>query len=228
MGIGERHLAACDSRPEYHTAVSYLPADVRPTPVANLRRYPLTENNEIDDATLYIEGLEWFACDEEGRIGHFDTLGLRHPPRTVKTDRRTAERLNTYFSEEIKDRCGFSLRDKVEEDFGGWESGKITNKAEFIEHFGRISRKGIFTHNTQPVYRAEAAEAAKYLGIFTPTTQHIYDLDGSASYYLVTIPEQPLHLYDLPEEIAEMVARVRSPFLFGATTHFKESETMLW
>jgi hypothetical protein len=51
---------------------------------------------------------------------------------------------------------------------------------------------------------------------------------GSASYYLVTIPERPLHLSDLPVEIAEMVARVRSPFPFGITTHFKESETMLW
>jgi len=184
--------------------------------------------NEIDDATLYIEGLEWFACDEENRIGHFDTLGLRHVPRTVKADRRAAERLIAYFFEEAKDLCEFSLRDKVEEDFGGWESKKITNKAEFIEHFGRISRKGIFSHDTQPVYRTEAAEAAKRLGVFSPATQHIYDLDGSASYYLVTIPDRPLHLRDLPVEIAEMVARVRSPLPFGITTHFKESETMLW
>jgi hypothetical protein len=108
------------------------------------------ESNEIDDATLYIEGLEWFACDEENRIGHFDTLGLRHPPRTVKADRHTAERLAGYFFEEAKDFCGFLLRDKVEEDFGGWDSKKITNKAEFIEHFGRISRKEIFSHDTQP------------------------------------------------------------------------------
>ncbi len=188
----------------------------------------MNDNNEIDDATLYIEGLEWFACDEKDQIGHFDTLGLRHLPRTVKADRCTAEQLMAYFLEQAADRCGFSLREKVEEDFGGWESKKITNKADFIEHFGRISRKGIFSHNTQPVYRAEAAEAAKQFGVFSPATEHIYDLDGSANYYLVTIPEQPIHLYDVPGEIAEMVARVRSPFPFGTTTHFKESETMLW
>jgi len=188
----------------------------------------MNEGNEIDDATLYIEGLEWFACDEENQIGQFDTLGLRQLPRTVRGDRRIAERLIAYFCEEAKDLSGFSLRDKVEEDFGGWESKKITNKTAFIEYFGRISRKGIFSHNTQPVYRAEAAESAKRLGVFSPETQHIYDLDGTASYYLVTIPDQPLHLYDLPGDIAEMVARVRSPYPFGTTTHFKESETMLW
>ena len=188
----------------------------------------MNESNEIDDATLSIEGWEWFACDEANQIGHFDTLGLRHLPGTVKGDRRTAERLIAYFLEEAKDICGFSLRDKVEEDFGGWESKKITNKAAFIEHYGRISRKGIFSHNTQPVYRAEAAESAKRLGVFSPATQHIYDLEGTASYYLVAIPERPLHLTDLPPEIAEMVSRVRSPFLFGATTHFAEAETMKW
>jgi hypothetical protein len=205
-----------------------LSEDVWTYSVADLRGYAVIGSNEIDDATLYIEGLEWFACDEEDRIGHFDTLGLRHLPRTVKSDRRTAERLIAYFFEEAKDLCEFSLRDKVEGDFGGWESKKITNKADFIEHFGRISRKGLFSHDTQAVYRAEAAEAAKRLGVFSPGTEHIYDLDGSASYYLVTIPEHPLHLSDLPNEIAEMVARVRSPFPFGVTTHFKESETMLW
>lgn len=188
----------------------------------------MNENNTIDDATLYIEGFEWFACDELNHIGHFDTLGLRHLPRTVKEDRRTAERLMSYFADDAKERCTFSLREKVEEEFGGWESNKITSKAAFIEHYGRIARKGIFSYNTQPVYSAEAAESANRLGVLSPATRHIYDLDGSASYYLVTIPENPLHLTDLPDDIAEMVARVRSPFPFGITTHFKESETMLW
>jgi uncharacterized protein RhaS with RHS repeats len=61
-----------------------------------------------------------------------------------------------------------------------------------------------------------------------PATLHIYDMDGTASYYVVAIPERPLHLTDLPDEIAEMVSRVRSPFLFGTTTHFKEVDTLEW
>ena len=137
-----------------------------------------------------------------------------------------AERLATYFLEEAADCCGYSLRDNVEVDFGGW--GKLVSKEEFLDFYGGIARKGIFAHNTQHIYTAEAAESAKRLGVFSPATQHIYDLDGTASYYLVAIPEHPLHLTDLPPEIAEMVSIARSPFLFGVTTHFSEVETMKW
>lgn len=186
----------------------------------------MNEHNEIEDESNCGGSWEWFACDENGHIGCFNNAGLRHLPKTVKRDRLVAERLAAYLLEEIADRGGYSLRENVEVEFGGWE--KIVDMDEFLRLYGGIARKGLYAHNTQHIYNAEAAGAAKRLGVFSPATQHIYDLDGSASYYLVTIPEQPLHLYDLPGEIAEMVARVRSPLPFGATTHFKESETMLW
>jgi len=186
----------------------------------------MDEKNEIEDYSNFCSGWVWFAYDGEGHIGLFNNGGLRNLPQTVKSDRRVTERLAEYFFEEASDRCGYSIRDKVEDEFGGWD--KIVNKQLFLETFAEIARKGIFTHKSQNLRNREEVEAAKQLGVFSPATQHIYDLDGTASYYLVAIPERPLHLTDLPSEIAEMVSRVRSPFPFGATTHFSEVETMKW
>jgi len=180
--------------------------------------------DEIEDESNFCSGWDWFACDAEGRIGHFDNGGLRHLPRTVKGDRQLTERLEEYFLEEAPDRCGYRVHD-VQDDVNEWK--RVLDREEYLKKFGGIARKGVFSHDTQNIRGREEAEAAKRLGVFSAETQHIYDINGSASYYLVTLPEQPLHLYDLPVEIAEMVARVRSPFPFGTTTHFKESETML-
>jgi hypothetical protein len=184
------------------------------------------DENEIVDETNFCSGWEWFACDEEGKVGYFHNGGLRHLPKTVKSDRRATERLAIYFVEELNDRCGYSLRQGVEEDFGGWK--RIINREEFLKTYAEVARKGIFTHKTQHIYGAEAAEAARQLGVFSEETKHIYDLEGSAGYYLVAIPKCPLHLSDLPREIAETISRVRSPFPFGATTHFAEVQTMKW
>jgi len=184
------------------------------------------DDNQIEDESNFSGSWDWFACDGRDQIALFDNGGMRHLPRTVKCDRRTTERLAAYFLEEAIERCQYSLRSNVEEDFGGWE--KVLDRDEFLDFYGGTARKGLFTYNTQHIYGVDTAEVAKQLGVFSDATKHYYDLDGSASYYLVTLPEQPLHLYDLPVEIAEMVARVRSPFPFGTTTHFKESETMLW
>ncbi len=55
------------------------------------------EKNEIEDYSNFCSGWEWFARDEEGRIGRFDNGGLRHLPQTVKSDRQVTERLAAYF-----------------------------------------------------------------------------------------------------------------------------------
>lgn len=186
----------------------------------------MDEKNEIEDYSNFCSGWDWFACDAKGQIGHFDNGGLRHLPRTVKINRQVAEQLAVFFLEVAPDRGGYSIRDKVEAEFGGWE--KVVDKQLFLETYGGVARKGVFSHNTQNLRALEEVEAAKRLGVFSAATQHIYDIDGTASYYLVAIPEHPLHLTDLPPEIAEMVSRVLSPFLFGVTTNFSEVETMKW
>lgn len=186
----------------------------------------MNDNNEIEDYSNFCSGWEWFACDGQGRIGFFDNGGLRQLPQTVKSDQRITERLAMYFLEEAPDRCEYSVRENVEAEFGGW--GNVVDKQLFVDYFGRIARKGIFSHNTQILRPLQEVEAAKRLGVFSTATQHIYDLDGTASYCLVAIPELPLHLADLPPEIAKMVSRVCCPFSFGAVARFSEVETLKW
>jgi hypothetical protein len=96
----------------------------------------MDEKNEIEDYSNFCSGWEWFACDTEGRIAGFDNGGLRHLPQTVKRDRQVAERLAAYFLEEAPDRGGYSIRDKVEADFGGWE--RVVDKELFIEFYGGL------------------------------------------------------------------------------------------
>lgn len=161
----------------------------------------MASSNEINHEEEFCNSWDWFAVDENGHIGHFDTGSFRHLPRTVKGSRLETEKVAYYFTKEAQDICGFRVRDNVEFDFGGWSN--VIYPDLFPGSFGDMARKGVYSHDTQNVYT-------------------------SSIYYLVTIPDRPLNLAELPEDIAELVSRVRSPFLFGQTSHFKETDTLEW
>ena len=157
---------------------------------------------EIDTAEEFTRDWDWYASDKEGNIGHFTSAGLRALPRSVKQDRKAAERLTQYFFNEARDLCGYSVRSAAEADAGGWKNPDAGDR--FLKSFVEMARKGAFSYNTEMVHGHEAR------------------------YYLVTKPKRPLRLGDLPPEVAKMVSKIRASLSFGIVEYISEAETLRW
>jgi hypothetical protein len=157
---------------------------------------------EINTSEELAQDWDWYACDQEGHVGHFTTAGLRTLPRAVKKDREGTEHLTQYFFNEAQDRGGYSVRPGAEADAGGWQ--QPGSRERFLKSFVEMARKGAFSYNTEMVH------------------------GRGAKYYLVAKPERPLRIADLPPAIREMVSRVRMPISFAATEYIPEADTLGW
>jgi hypothetical protein len=109
---------------------------------------------EIDRSEEFTRDWDWYACDEEGRIGHFTSGGLRALPRSLKQDREAAERIFRYFSEEAPEVSGCSVRAEAEEDAGGWQ--KPGAREWFLKSFLQMALKNVFSYNTQMLHGSNA------------------------------------------------------------------------
>jgi len=158
--------------------------------------------NEITTSEEFTRDWDWYACDQEGHIGHFTTAGLRCLPKAVKEDRAAAERVVNFFLNDASETGNFIVRPGVETDAGGWD--KPGARDRYLKSFAEMARKGMFSYNTQMIHGSRGG------------------------YYLVAIPEHPMHIADLPLEIARLVRRVRAPLLFANTDHIAEADTLLW
>lgn len=154
----------------------------------------------IEESEEFSRDWDWYAVDEDGKIGHFTTAGLRPLPETVRDDRDAAEKLIQHF-EEARPFTTCTVREAAERDAGGWGS---RGRDGFIKSFAEMSKRGLFSHNTQMVHGPEAA------------------------YYLVSRPSEPLAVADVPDEIRVLLLRTRAPLKFGQAEHIPESETIKW
>jgi hypothetical protein len=154
----------------------------------------------IEESEEFSRDWDWYAVDEDGKIGHFTTAGLRPLPETVRDDRDAAEKLILHF-EEARAFTTYMVREAAERDAGGWGS---RGRDGFMNSFAEMSKRGLFSHNTQMAHGPEAA------------------------YYLVTTPREPLTVADVPDEIRALLLRTRAPLKFGHTDYISESETIRW
>jgi hypothetical protein len=158
--------------------------------------------NEITTSEEFTRDWDWYAHDLEGNIGHFTTAGLRCLPKALKEDRAAAERVVNFFLHDASETGSYNVRPGVETEAGGWD--KPGARDRFLKSFAEMARKGTFSYNTEMIHGSRGR------------------------YYLVAIPEYPIHIADLPPEIARLVCRVRAPLLFATTDHIAEGDTLLW
>jgi len=154
----------------------------------------------ISETEEFARDWDWFAVDAAGNIGHFTTAGLRALPESVRSDREGAELLLSYF-EATESKTGFSVRPEAKTDSGGWGLG---GQERYLKSFAEMSGKGLFSYDTQMLHGPEA------------------------QYYLVTRPDRPLVMTDLPEEIRSLLARTVSSVQLDHSEYIAESETLTW
>jgi hypothetical protein len=143
---------------------------------------------------------DWYATDRGGMIGHFTTAGIRALPKTVQFDRDAALFLIQYFDVEAPKSSAYVVRPGVEADAGGWKNE--SDREQQLRSFVDMAAVGLFSYDT-----------------FTY---------GPDQYYLVALPNKPLHIDELPFEIRRLVARTRSMRLFTETIYIAEAETLDW
>jgi hypothetical protein len=155
----------------------------------------------IDDAEEFTRDWDWYVVDQDGHIGHFTNAGMRTLPKSVKNDREATELIARYFFEQAPVTGGWSVRAAAEKDCGGWERQGFER---YVRDFALMATKGLFSFDT--------------------------DLVGGqqARYYLVAIPERPLHVSDLPLNIKELVSRTASSLRLSSCHYIAGQTTEAW
>jgi hypothetical protein len=157
---------------------------------------------KIEAAEELTRDWDWYACDQEGNIGHFTTAGLRGLPRSVKQDREALECVGRYLLEERKEWSECSIRAGVEADAGGWKN--MVARDRYLRSFIQAARRGVFSYNTE------------------------MRRGSDAKYYLVAKPNKPLRTSDLPPEIGAILSKTHAPISFAIREYIPEGETLDW
>jgi hypothetical protein len=158
--------------------------------------------SEITYDEEFARDWDWYAVDSAGRIAHFTTAGLRLLPRSVKQDREAAESLIDFFERLPTGVSGWRLRKGLENDVASLKSS--SSRARLEESYSRIASLGLFEFDTEPIHGSEAR------------------------YFLAAIPEKPLCVTDLPDQIRVLLERTRSMVSFPETEYIPEKETKEW
>jgi hypothetical protein len=143
---------------------------------------------------------DWYASDQEGMIGHFATAGCRSLPRSVKQDRDAALRLIHYFDVEAPKSTSYIVRPGAEADEGGWKDD--LTREQCLKSFVDMASAGLFSYDTFLVQ--------------------------PDSYYLVALPDKPIYINQLPEEIRSLVIKIQARVLFAKSIYITEAETLSW
>ena len=157
---------------------------------------------KIETAEELTRDWDWYACDQEGTIGHFTTAGLRGLPRTVKQNYEALERVGRHLSEERQEWSECSIRAGVEVDAGGWKDAVARD--HYLRSFMQAARRGMFSYNTE------------------------MRRGPDAKYYLVAKPDKPLRMSDLPPDIRTMLSKTYAPVSFAIREYITEAETLDW
>ena len=157
---------------------------------------------KIETAEELTRDWDWYACDQEGNIGHFTTAGLRALPHSIKQDRNALERVDRYLSEERKESTECSIRAGTETDAGGWKG--VVARDHYLRSYIQAARRGMFSYNTEMLRGPDA------------------------KYYIVAKPDKPLRMSDLPPEIGAMLSKTHAPVSFAIREYITEAETVDW
>src|SRR5215469_184191 len=152
----------------------------------------------IDDVEEFTRDWDWYAVDQGGYLGHFTSAGMRALPKSIKNDREAAQLIAQYFFEQAPVTGGWSVSSEAEKEAGG---SKKQGFERYVKDFALMATKGLFSFNTELVHGSEGR------------------------YYLVAIPETPLHIDDVPVNIRGLVSRTAAslrlpdcPYIAGQTT----------
>ena len=156
----------------------------------------------IDEQEEFTRDWDWYAVDQDGRIGHFTSAGMRVLPKSVRQDRETTELIARYFFEQVPVVGKWAVRPEAEGDCGGW---KRHGFERFIRDFALMASKGLFSFDTDPLFRTEKGR-----------------------YYLVAVPQRVLLLNELPQDIGRLLSRIRVPLRFTECPYIQESTTAGW
>ena len=156
----------------------------------------------IDEQEEFARDWDWYAVDQDGRIGHFTSAGMRLLPKSVKQDRETTELIARYFFEQAPVVGKWTVRPEAEADGGGWKKQGFDR---FVRDFALMASKGLFSFDTDPLFRTEKGR-----------------------YYLVAVPERFLLVNELPQDIGRRLSRICVPLRFTECPYIQESITAAW
>lgn len=155
----------------------------------------------IRDEEEFTRDWDWYAVDQDGHIGHFTSAGTRTLPKSVKNDREATETIARYFFEQAPIIGGWSVRAEAEMDCGGWVKQGFER---YVRDFALMATKGLFSFNTDLIHGDEGR------------------------YYLVAIPERPLHINDLPPNIRALVSCTAALLRLSSCPHIAGRTTDQW
>jgi hypothetical protein len=151
---------------------------------------------EIPTDEAFTMDWDWFAADEDGRVGHFTTAGMRPLPESLRGSRETLDLLSEYFEKRAAIRGGAVLTPGLEKERGAFN--RPINWSSFLE----MAVRGLYSYNTELIYGPEA------------------------HYYLVAKPDRPISVHDLPVEIRGALERTILPISFAVAARIPESQTV--
>jgi hypothetical protein len=145
---------------------------------------------------------DWFAVDDEGRIGHFTTAGFKYLPNSVSNSAEDLEHVTTYFKDIALKRGGYKVDSQLITEVPDWKDEE--HEVQYLASFVGMAEKGLYSYDI-----------------------HTYVAPGLA-YFRVAIPVSPINVYELPTDVRKIVQRTKlqgirfhsTPKIeYGATLH---------
>lgn len=128
----------------------------------------------------WYDDLDWFAVDQDGRLGHFATAGFRLLPPAVAANKENWQALCNYFNQLPAVR-GYRISPELDKQIA---PSKASDE-KYLSSFAEMSARGLYSYDTFDYTRHERP------------------------YFRVTIPEVELKLEDLPPEIASILRELQ-------------------
>jgi hypothetical protein len=158
-----------------------MEADSKP-PIIEQSDMTITEIDE--EVTDY----DWFAVDEEGRIGHFTTGGIGTLPRSVAASSTDLRHLTDFFRITLPSSTEAHLAPKAQQMAKGMESEAVVERS--FRNFVMMASRGLYSFD-----HSDALDPPKRRTRPCPF------------YYRIAIPIQPIHLSNLPDKIQIILLR---------------------
>jgi hypothetical protein len=155
----------------------------------------------IPEEEQWVRDFDWFATDESGCIGHFNTAGFKLLPQSVSASAEDLKTVTDYFQSLMPTGAGYEVSADLEKEAGPFKSEK--ERARYLSGIAYLANSGLFSFDIDTYVKPGLA------------------------YFRVAVPVQPVRLESLPRKIREIVERTRFEGIrFGETSRIDYELTL--
>jgi len=126
---------------------------------------------------------DWFGVDADGHLAHFTTAGFKRLPASVSESAEDLESVTDYFDKNAPIRGAHRVDSESVARFKEWHGEE--NESRYLASFISMADRGLYSFDIDTYVRPGIA------------------------YCRIAIPESPLLLSDLPNEVREIVERTK-------------------